>query len=135
MAGRGDDEQLVVAHVLYDQVRRQVRGLDEAEPRLSGADQLEHAGGVGDGELDDGRRVVCRLPGAGLLNTGLLNTAEFDEPMRDQVLGDRLAGRDGKPVRHPGPDRAQARLQPVGGVEHVFRPADHQPALLGEVRP
>ena len=61
VTGRGHHEQLVVAHMLGDQVRRQMRGLDEAEPGLAVADQLEHAGRVGDGELDDGRRVARLL--------------------------------------------------------------------------
>jgi hypothetical protein len=106
-----------------------MRGLDEAKPGLAAADQLEHAGRVGDGELDDGGRV------ARLLDAGLLDPAQFDQPVRHEVLGDRLAGGDREPVRHSGPDRAQARLEAVGRVEHVLGPADHEPALLGEVRP
>jgi len=155
VTGRGHHEQFVVADMLRDQVRRQMRGLDEAEPGLAVADQLEHAGRVGDGELDDGGRVARRVLGrvrpdidvrvaalrgvacplAGLRAAGLLDGAELDQPVRYQMLGDRLTGGDGEPVRHPGPDRAQAGLEAVGGVEHVLRPADHEPALLGEVRP
>ena len=103
-----------------------MRGLDEAEPGLAIADQREHAGRVGDGELDDGGRVARRvlgrvrpdidirgtalrgtalrgvaLPAGGLSAAGLLDGAEFDQPVRYQVLGDRLTGGDGEPVRHP----------------------------------
>jgi hypothetical protein len=125
VARRGDDEQLIVAQHLGHEVRWQVRCLDEAEVGPGLADQLDHAGGVGDGQLDHGR----------LVTGGLFRGAQLDEPVRHEVLGDGLAGGDGEPVRHPGPDRAQAGLEAVGGVEHVFRPADHEPALLGEARP
>jgi len=111
MAGRGDHQQLVVAQVLGDQVRRQVRGLDEAEPGLARPDQVKHPGGVGDGQLDHGRRVArgllgsvlpgrCAL-GAARFGPRALDAAQFDQPVRHQVLGDGLAGGDGEPVRHP----------------------------------
>jgi hypothetical protein len=128
MAGRGDHQHLVVAQVRRHQAGRQVRGLDEAEPRLNVPDELDDPGGVGHGELHDGRAVIRRL-----LGTGLLDIAQFDQPVRDEVLGDGLAGGDGQPVRHPGPDGPQPRLEPVGGVEYLLGPADDEPSLLGEV--
>jgi deferrochelatase/peroxidase EfeB len=157
---RGDHEHLVVPQVRGHQAGRQVRGLDEAEPDLDVPDELDDPGGVGHGELHDGLGAVRRRPRAGVprvclprvclprvcqprvcqhsagpLGRGLLDAAQLDQPVRYQVLGDGLAGGDGQPVRHPGPDGPQPRLEAVGGVEHVLGPADDEASLLGEVRP
>jgi hypothetical protein len=139
MTGRGDHEHLVVAQVHRHQVGRQVRGLDEAEPHLNVPYQLDDPGRVGHGELHHGRSVIRRLRGAGLpspglLGAGLFDAAQLDQPVGHEMLGDGLAGGDGQPVRHPGPDRPHPGFKPVGGVEHVLGPADDEAALLGEVR-
>jgi hypothetical protein len=96
MPGRADHEHLVVAHVRRHQVAGHMRGLDKAEPRLDVPDKLDHRGGVGDGELHDGRRVV-----RGPLAHAQFARPQLDQPVRHEVLGDGLAGGDRQPVRHP----------------------------------
>jgi hypothetical protein len=122
--GRHHDQQLVVAHVPHRQARGQVRGLDEAQLRLLVADEVDHDGAVGDQQLDDGR-------GEAAIGFG---GTQLDKPVRDQVLGVGLAGGDREAVRDAGPDRDDARLEPVRGVQHLLGPAEHESPLVGEVR-
>jgi hypothetical protein len=60
---------------------------------------------------------------------------QADEPVRQQVFGDRQAGRDGQVGAAIGAQRGDAGVELLRGVQHLGGPLHHQFSGGGQLRP
>jgi hypothetical protein len=118
--GRGDDHgQGVAPDRLGPQAGGQVGSLEEADVGGAGQDGRGHLGGVFRGQ-GDGR---ARIDGP-----------QRGQPGREQVFGERHAGRDAQ-LRIVLPAQGgDARVQGGRRVDRGLRPVGDQRAIRGQVR-
>jgi hypothetical protein len=119
--GRGDNHgQRVPADRLGPQAGGQVRSLHEADVGGAGQDGRGHVGGVFGGQ-GDGRAGI--------------DGSQRGQPGREQVFGDRHAGRDPQPRVVLPAQSGDPRVEGRGRVDRGLGPAGNQRAIRGQVRP